>query len=356
MLKDKWQKFSTNNYKFTKDNADYRRVILLNFMLCIMLIVFLIFTISNFFIFNLILMGFINLFGIFLTLIIFVIFKKTNKIFYVSVATTFTLTFVILSLLHLTNHDNYSLIWITVIPPAAFYLLGKKYGLIYTVGFFVYVFVYIIFNFKKWEANGFQMSAIFNIFIASFAIVYIIMYFEISKQEAYDSMKEKNKELALLSRMDRLTGIFNRYKLDEMLEKEFLKAKSTNVVFTLIIADLDFFKKMNDTYGHIKGDQILKKTAKILQRNIRDKDILGRWGGEEFLIICPDTKREEAYIIAERIRKNIETYSFDGIKNLTISIGLSEFQASDGINSVLRRADKALYKAKDSGRNRVEME
>ena len=136
------------------------------------------------------------------------------------------------------------------------------------------------------------------------------------------------------------------------LNEEILKAKRYNTPLSIIYFDIDHFKQINDTYGHKKGDFILKEVSKIILQNIRKTDIFGRWGGEEFIIILPFTDLENALILAEKLRKKIEEHDFDGI-NITISFGVTELKIDDNADTLINRADEALYKAKNKGRNRV---
>jgi diguanylate cyclase (GGDEF)-like protein len=120
------------------------------------------------------------------------------------------------------------------------------------------------------------------------------------------------------------------------------------------MVDIDDFKRINDTCGHIAGDRILVELTRLIQRNIRKVDILGRWGGEEFLIILPDCNIKSGRSVAEKIRKTIETHQFDIEESLTCSFGVSEFEADRKIEKIVARADAALYIAKSHGKNRVE--
>ena len=117
--------------------------------------------------------------------------------------------------------------------------------------------------------------------------------------------------------------------------------------------DIDLFKDVNDTYGHKVGDTVLIQIAMILKQSIRSVDILGRWGGEEFLIICPETNINKAEILAEKIRKTIEDYTFPLVGKITCSFGVSQYHQEDETDDTFQRTDKALYKAKHSGRNSV---
>jgi len=158
----------------------------------------------------------------------------------------------------------------------------------------------------------------------------------------------------ILSITDKLTGIFNRLKLDEALNDEFNRSNRFKSSFGIIIIDIDYFKRVNDTYGHLVGDQLLIQFAKILKENIRKVDVLGRWGGEEFMIICPETNYQGTIKVAESLREIINKYEFLTIDNISASFGVSIYDGDENIDNVIARADDALYKAKENGRNRVE--
>lgn len=165
---------------------------------------------------------------------------------------------------------------------------------------------------------------------------------------------EKNRELEELSVTDRLTRLYNRLFLDRVLEREFAAAGRTGRSFALILLDLDRFKRVNDTYGHHVGDEVLITLAQILQVRVRASDVVGRWGGEEFLVVCPDTDAQGAMQVAENLRQRIEAQEFPGVQHCTGSFGVAVYQPGDTIAAVEARADKALYAAKAQGRNRVE--
>jgi diguanylate cyclase (GGDEF)-like protein len=163
---------------------------------------------------------------------------------------------------------------------------------------------------------------------------------------------------ALLERDD-LTGAGNRRFLTHMLEQEKSRADRTGATFCLGMLDLDFFKKVNDSYGHQAGDTVLKVFTQVAQQELRRIDYFGRFGGEEFLLIMADTKLDGAQVKAERLRANVETTRYAEIdKNLvqTVSIGLAEYQPGESIEKIVQRADRAMYRAKANGRNRVEID
>lgn len=164
--------------------------------------------------------------------------------------------------------------------------------------------------------------------------------------------------------LDALTGFNNRRQLEERIKQEVSSAKRQKRNLCAIMTDVDFFKSANDTYGHAVGDLVLKTIARVIKMQLRDYDIAGRYGGEEFSIILPYTKLPEAQMVAERLRKAVEKTKIDISKvnsdvtekniGVTISLGVAEYSPDDDENTLLQKADKALYKAKENGRNRVE--
>jgi len=172
----------------------------------------------------------------------------------------------------------------------------------------------------------------------------------------YSEEREKMVgELRRLATTDNLTGIHNRMKLELLLTAEVLRSRRYNRPLSVILIDVDKFKSVNDTYGHLVGDTVLKDIARLLKENIRESDYVGRWGGEEFLVINPETSAHGASSLAEKLRKNIEDHKFQIVGAKTISLGVATLQGEEWEEDMLKRADQALYRAKNSGRNRVEM-
>ena len=155
---------------------------------------------------------------------------------------------------------------------------------------------------------------------------------------------------------DGLTGIANRRKLDEALENEFLRAKRYGRPLSIAILDADHFKKVNDTHGHIVGDFVLKKLATLFQQNIRREELLGRYGGEEFVVVMPEVDSSGAFQLAEKLRKTVESTVFksgEAELPITISVGVATLGAEESVKAFIDTADQALYKSKEDGRNRV---
>jgi len=163
-----------------------------------------------------------------------------------------------------------------------------------------------------------------------------------------------NKNLEYLSFHDSLTNLYNRYYFMSSLSDHIRHVHRHESSSALLMIDIDFFKQVNDEYGHSVGDKILQQFAQILAKVLREADVAARWGGEEFVILLPKTSKEESVVLATRLIKAVEEYTFESQIKLTISIGASQYKQDDTIESWIERADSALYQAKDEGRNRIE--
>jgi two-component system cell cycle response regulator len=174
-----------------------------------------------------------------------------------------------------------------------------------------------------------------------------------------ETTRADNRRLEALAQTDPLTDALNRRALTERLNAELERARRYDSMVTLLMIDLDHFKRINDTYGHLVGDDVLMALAALLQHEVRSVDLVARYGGEEFVIVLPETREEGAVAFAERIRERIEAHPFsmaDGpTLQVTASIGVATFPAPRvaTVEDLFTRADQALYRAKAEGRNRV---
>ncbi len=175
-----------------------------------------------------------------------------------------------------------------------------------------------------------------------------------------DELKEKNAQLQELSGTDDLTKLANRRRFMEQFTNEFARAKRYGSELSFLILDLDFFKQINDSYGHLAGDSVLIQVGNVMKESIRTSDLVARYGGEEFTLLLPETGSKGCRIYAERIRNRIETLEFDAAGkqiHITVSGGIASYleTGSNSVDELLRKGDGALYCAKKSGRNRIEI-
>lgn len=165
-------------------------------------------------------------------------------------------------------------------------------------------------------------------------------------------LRKTVRELKVQAVIDQLTGVANRRALDSSIET-LIEENNRGIRFSALMFDIDFFKQVNDTFGHQAGDHVLREMADVVKDEIRETDLFGRWGGEEFVCLFADTSVDEAYRIAERIRRAVAEHKFQAIGRITLSIGVSGSRDGDTVDRVVARIDEALYRAKELGRNCV---
>jgi diguanylate cyclase (GGDEF)-like protein len=161
------------------------------------------------------------------------------------------------------------------------------------------------------------------------------------------------QEFKRMASTDGLTGIFNRMKLEPIMTAEVLRSRRYGRLLSVLLIDIDHFKLVNDNYGHNIGDAVLRDVAAVLKENLREADSLGRWGGEEFLVVAPETSTDGARKIAEKLREAVDSHKFIRDIKVTISVGVASLMADEWEEDMVRRADEAMYMAKNSGRNRI---
>ena len=174
-----------------------------------------------------------------------------------------------------------------------------------------------------------------------------------------DTLKLELRSLREAAKTDMLTGLLNRRGFEDTIAEPMKNAQKETAPLTLIIADIDRFKRINDKFGHLTGDNVLKLISKLLQKHIKGKDIAGRFGGEEFIMALPETSMDGGFVLAEQIRTGLEKMRWQSkssgkdIGTITISLGVSQFIPGEDLDALISRADKALYAAKENGRNRT---
>ncbi|MES9956869.1 MAG: diguanylate cyclase [Sedimenticola sp.] len=164
------------------------------------------------------------------------------------------------------------------------------------------------------------------------------------------------ESLRIQAYTDTLTGTCNRARLGGVLNAEIQRAQRHLLPLSIILCDIDHFKRVNDTHGHQAGDDVLQGFSRLIQENIRAEDVVARWGGEEFMIVCPQTDLEQSRRLSEKLCRVLAEHVFPGIGHITCSFGVAQCQPEDDTRTLTGRADKALYEAKSRGRNRVEIE
>lgn len=211
--------------------------------------------------------------------------------------------------------------------------------------------------FDKWMTIKYEHGTDYTLalIIAVGALFFFLVfgYWNHKIMEAKKIIEKQNIELEILATTDKLTKVYNRAKLDQLLHSEMDRAKRYQHSFGCAMIDIDHFKIINDTYGHLMGDKVLKEITSLISANIRKSDIFGRWGGEEFLLILPETNAQDIMTFLEKIRTIISKSTILDVGTITISIGATLYSSDDTMDSMIKRADDALYDAKNSGRDKV---
>lgn len=299
--------------------------------------------------------------------IVYLFFRTKNGNDYIVNSRIFMVFITILFIVGLIhgNQQINSSFFLLLYPIASFSIRGPKEGILWS---FILLLVFINLFFQlELQYNNYSFFFFFISYLMISYLLYFYRYYELRtfqkiNEQLEETVKQRTRELELsnqklqtLASTDALTKLFNRAKLDESIQNEINRAQRFKHSLGLILLDIDHFKHTNDTYGHDIGDKVLQEFSDILKQYTRDTDIVGRWGGEEFLIICPETDLEGLKKLAQGLRDKIEKYPFSIVKHKTSSFGLTLYQEGNDLKDLVKKADQALYSAKEKGRNRIEI-
>lgn len=190
----------------------------------------------------------------------------------------------------------------------------------------------------------------------AYAVLIAALYFFSDLQQRATTMEETARTMRRLANTDALTGLANRRQAEEQLTRELRRAERYGRPFSVLMMDIDHFKALNDRFGHLAGDDVLVDVARRVERMVRAADTVARWGGEEFVLIAPETVAADAGRLAEMIRTHIDDHALADRYRISVSIGVASYRLGDTVQSIVARADAALYLAKRGGRNQVKME
>lgn len=252
--------------------------------------------------------------------------------------------------------DNTGPLWIFLVAPVSLFLKGLRNGLINLFAFLLITCTLLFYPGNELLSTHFTHSFKLRLILSFLTTTFLSACYEYSRQQSYQYVKDLSLEYEKLSKYDPLTGVSNRRDATNKLEHEQRRIALDNKKLSIILCDVDHFKQVNDEFGHDVGDQVLIQLAELFSSSMRQRDLVARWGGEEFLIMLPDTDTEGAHLVAEKIHDSLAKLSIDidGAKpEVTISMGVAEVNADDDIKQAISLADKYLYEAKRRGRNRT---
>lgn len=332
----------------TNKSKEIRRLILLNGSLILATFSALVFVFFNFFVTQNIPIVFLNILGAFIGIMVFFELRLNKNLERSSTIAAIVLTLYFMIFTYFNQNDGYGLFWTPVLAVFAVGIMGAKKSLLYLTPYFLFVFVLAYNGIGEWQDGVWSFLGFVRLVFSSLLITFIVVVMDLA-------LMHSDKNFERISTTDTLTSIHNRGSIQEIVLKLLKHSKRHAQELSIILFDIDDFKKINDTKGHGVGDAVLIRIAQEVQESLRAFDSFGRWGGEEFLIVLPQTSKDEALIVAEKIRLLITELSFEGDIKVTCSFGLSAYNHEDDTyDSLLERADRAMYNAKELGKNRVE--
>jgi len=339
-----------------KDADDYRKLIILN--ICLYVTCFILLTFSSLHIFVFYssnpYISLIEVISGLITLYAIIDLKRNQNIQRIALLTTSTLFLFLLLFIYLNQNNSFGLIWMIFLPIFAMTVNGAKVGLRFSLAFILILLVLAYTGIGHWQSGSWDLMSFMRLSVASVLLCFVIYINENARSSAKEQETIALNELRRLSTIDELTQISNRRNINKNLNESILNSKRHNQKLSVCLFDIDDFKLVNDHFGHLVGDLVLQKLAQQVKSSIRTTDLLGRWGGEEFLIILNHEDLNSAYKLSEKLRKTVENIRFDAFsKQITCSFGLSEYVDGMTAEQLIESADKALYLAKTTGKNRV---
>lgn len=252
--------------------------------------------------------------------------------------------------------SNTGPLWIYIVPPVAMFFTGVKLGLLTIFGFTLLLAVILFFPQDHLLLTSYSFEFKTRLLYSFATVTVLSAFYEFSRQQTFEVVKRLSAQFERQALHDSLTHLPNRRAAQQYLQREIARMKRNGRPLTVIIADIDHFKQVNDRYGHANGDTVLQSVSTTIKQHLRAQDIVARWGGEEFLIILPETAQDNAVILAEKLRRALEMKGIaiesEEIK-VSASFGACEVNEDVSLHRALTLADQALYEAKQAGRNRV---
>lgn len=346
----------TNSQPY-KDTNHYRKLVLLNIYLYLATVTLLGFSILHLFIlkggqFNIAL---IDLIGALATAFAIWDLRVNRNQRRAALIGTVCLFIFFLAFFQINQNQNFGLVWSLFFPIFALGINDRKTGLFFTAAFYAILFYMAYQGLGSWQNGDWNSISLMRFFITSVLITFVAYVIEVtlSNAEAYE--KKAQNELQKLSLTDDLTQIANRRKINEVLQNEMDRANRQGTNLSIALFDIDNFKNVNDQHGHLAGDEVLIQLAALVKQTIRKTDFIGRWGGEEFLLVLPEETAANAALLCEKLRILVQESKFDKVNDsITCSFGIAEYYPEmASIEYFVQNADKALYQAKEEGKNRI---
>lgn len=271
---------------------------------------------------------------------------------------TVSVVILVLYLVYSGGVEGTGPLWIYLVPPVVLFFGGLKKGIRNLALFVCAVCIQLFYPDSVLLATEYSYEFKSRLIYSFLTVSILFAVYEAARHNSYKKIIEISRKFEQQAMHDVLSGLHNRRGIMANLEHEYARSKRSQLNTSVIMCDIDFFKKVNDKYGHEKGDEVIKTVGHIFNSELRKQDSLARWGGEEYLFLLPTTNDEQAMLLAEKLRKKIEETLFQYKNtqfNITVSMGIRQFTSFDTIDDAINSADKKLYQAKSEGRNRCIM-
>ncbi|MCC2618005.1 GGDEF domain-containing protein [Aestuariibacter halophilus] len=269
--------------------------------------------------------------------------------------TLYLVALAILSFVEALNwHSIYPLAstlqWMPIIYIVAFLFLTQKAAIVSALFIYLVLIMLMAITYTPWVViTEPQIRVLLLNMVLAHGVYIFCMFAVVRIRQTHLATEVRARQMEKAANVDGLTGLASRRALQKAMEDTLLV---DDEAFLLII-DVDHFKPINDTHGHVIGDEVLQRVAQAMKASVRPEDIIGRWGGEEFLVIIHQSTLAQVHVMADRIRASVERLDIEGVGCVTVSIGVGSFRLGDTVSQVLSNADEALYAAKQGGRNQV---
>ncbi len=359
-MKERIYKFLAPDFE-VDDHFELRRIVLTKIFISITFIILTICALMNYFVFNDTQIAVLDTIG--MTVAAYAIFflGKADRVELAIKISNINLFVFFLAYAYMNQNSDFGFIWVMFFPIFLFPLNGHVHGLWISILFHLMLFSMSYYYIDVWQDGAWNLHSFIRLVFATVVLNYVVYINEHTVYRTHKElkfMKEKMDEYVHLiegiSRKDPLTNIYNRRAIVEHIENQIELAKRYGHPFCVMLFDIDYFKSVNDTYGHDMGDEVLQTMSAFLKKHLRGSDIIGRWGGEEFIVVMIESDIRLGYSKAEDLRERICNLGFTRPKlAISASIGVTEYKKGDSVNDLVKHADIAMYTAKSQGRNRV---
>jgi diguanylate cyclase (GGDEF)-like protein len=282
--------------------------------------------------------------------------KKLNNIQLSSAIVLYSLYLLMFYIVYTGGVEHTGPLWIFIVAPVSVFIHGLKRGLIDIALFIITISTIMFMPTDIIGHAAYSTEFKLRLLYSFLTVTFLSALYEYSRSQSYQHVLELSKKYQQLAHFDPLTQLSNRRDALCILKREQARIIRNEEPLSVILCDVDHFKKINDQYGHNAGDAVLIDLAKIFTCNIREQDCIARWGGEEFLFILPQTLAKSANVFAEKIQEALQAHivTFEGKEiSVTVSMGIEQCNSDQSIDEVINNADKYLYQAKESGRNQI---